>query len=107
MHTQLGDRDGIAANWSLALIDLRRENYKTAIPRVIESFQILRHLQRADGLAIVGETLATLLIAAGITNQARHVLRDGIQAAIKIGNADLIQRYQRMLDQIGDEGGQQ
>ena len=43
MNKQLGDLDGIAAaTWGLAQIDLAREDYQSALPRLVESFQILR-----------------------------------------------------------------
>ena len=65
-NQQLGDLDGIAAaSWDLARIDLAREDYESAFPRLAESFRIFGDLQRPDGLAAVGLSLGQLLMAAG------------------------------------------
>ena len=70
VNRQLGDLDGIAAaDWALAQIDLAREDYQSAFPRLIESFQIFGRLQRPDGIAAVGGALGQLLMAAGQTDR--------------------------------------
>jgi hypothetical protein len=71
---QLGDLDGVAnATWGLARIDLAREDYASALPRLFEAFQINGQLQRPDGIAAVGLTLGGLLLAANHPD-ARQVL---------------------------------
>jgi hypothetical protein len=41
VNKRLGDLDGIAAaDWALAVIDLDRQDYASALPRLMESFQI-------------------------------------------------------------------
>src|SRR5215470_1521497 len=43
VHKGLGDLDGIAAaNWDLAQIALSQDDYESAVPRLVESFQIFR-----------------------------------------------------------------
>jgi tetratricopeptide (TPR) repeat protein len=96
---QLGDLDGIAnTDWGLAQIDLAREDYQAAIPRLMESFQILGHLQRPDGIAVVGTALGQLLIAAGQADQARRVLGDSLAAAAKIGWTGVAQQISELLN---------
>jgi tetratricopeptide (TPR) repeat protein len=103
---QLGDLDGIAAaTWGLARIDLALQDYQSALPRLLESFQILRQLQRADGIATVGMTLGALMLAAGLTGEARQVLGESLTAATKIGHPDLTRQINELLNRPveGDE----
>jgi tetratricopeptide (TPR) repeat protein len=100
VNKQLGDLDGIAAaGWDLARIDLAREDYQAALPRLIESFQIFGQLQRPDGIAAVGSVLGQLLMAVGQADQARQVLGDALAAATKIGQAGLAQQVSQLLNQ--------
>ena len=99
VHKQLGDLAEIAAaDRDLAQIDLTRQDDESAIPRLIESFQILGHLQRPDGIATVGITLGQLLIAAGQTDLARQVLGDSLAAAAKLGWTDMVQQISELLN---------
>src|ERR1019366_1833661 len=96
---KLGELDGIAStDWGLAQIDLAREDHQAAFPRLVESFQILGHRQRPDGIAVVGLALGELLLAAGQADQARQVLGDSLAAATKIGWTDAIQRISELLN---------
>jgi hypothetical protein len=100
VNERLGDLDGIAAaNWDLAKIDLARQDYQSAYTRLTESFQILHHLQRADGIAVVGSVLGELLLAAGHADNALQVLEKSLAAAIKTDNADLTRRTNELLQQ--------
>jgi tetratricopeptide (TPR) repeat protein len=105
VHKRLGDLEGIAAtHWNLAQIDLQRQDYESAAPRVRESFQILRHLQRPDGIAVVGLTHAQLLLAAGLTDDARQVLDESLAAATTIGSAELMRQLNELRLTLPDEG---
>ena len=96
---QLGDLNGIArADWGLARIDLARDDYGSALPRLIESYQINSRLQQADAVATVGPTLGQLLMAAGLTDMARQVLGDSLAAATKIGWTDTVQQINYLLN---------
>ena len=68
------------------------------MPRLRESFQIVRQLQRADGIATVGMTLGALLLAAGLTGPARQVLGESLAAATKIGHPDLTRQINELLN---------
>ncbi|HEY6424428.1 MAG TPA: hypothetical protein VIY28_14505, partial [Pseudonocardiaceae bacterium] len=99
VNKQLGDLDGIAAaDWALAKIDLAQQDYPSAIPRLLESFQILCQLQRADGIATVGMTLGGLMLAAGLTDEARQVLGESLAAATKIGHRSLTRQINELLN---------
>jgi hypothetical protein len=97
---QLGDPDGIAiAQWGLARLDLEHHNNaESAKMRLSESFQILTHQQRPDGIAVVGLALGQLLTAAGDTGQARPVLDAALAAATSIGSADLTHQISELLE---------
>ncbi|WP_239163845.1 tetratricopeptide repeat protein [Actinoplanes lobatus] len=105
---QLSDLDGIAnATWGIAEIQLDREEFEAAVPNVVKAFQILEHLQRPDGLAVVGSTLGQILIKYGKSDAARHVLETSRAAARKIAATGMEQhlgKLLRELDQNPEEG---
>ncbi|MBB4752204.1 tetratricopeptide repeat protein [Actinoplanes lobatus] len=97
---QLGDLEGVAAaKWGLAQIDLARENYEDALPRIMESFLSLCHLQKHDGIAVVGSVLGQLLLATGDHEQARSVLEDSLAAAEKIGATSMFKTLGDLIHQ--------
>ena len=73
---------------------------------MLESFQILRHLQLPDGIAVVGLTYAQLLLAAGRTDEARQVLGESLAAATTIGSAELMRRINELRLTLSDEGNE-
>ena len=107
VHEQLGDMDGIAAaNWDLARIDLARQDFEAAAPRLVTSFQLLLKLQRPDGIAVVGTTLGQLLLAAGKRERARQVFQTSRAAAAKIGLSDVIDEVDELL-KAADDGNEE
>lgn len=105
---ELGDLDGIAAaKWSLGRVDLARQDHQSALPRLVEAFQALHQLQRADGIAVVGRVLGELLLAAEQPGQARQVLEASLVAATKIGATDLAQQTRQLLARCSEEPDQQ
>ncbi|MBW6436890.1 tetratricopeptide repeat protein [Actinoplanes hulinensis] len=99
---RLDDLDGIAnATWGIAEIQLDRREFEAAAPNVVKAFQILEHLQRPDGLAIVGNTLGQMLIANGETDTARQVLETSRAAARKIAATALEQHLGELLRKLG------
>ncbi|GHJ09695.1 hypothetical protein TPA0907_40620 [Micromonospora humidisoli] len=108
VHEQHGDLDSIAsARWGLAQIDLTQQNYKSAVEHLDESLLILRRLQRADGIAIVGFTFGQLMASAGQIDQARQLWEISLAAAEKIGATALIEQIREYLGNLSDESGQQ
>ncbi|MEV6499322.1 CHAT domain-containing protein [Streptomyces prunicolor] len=103
VNEQLGDMDGIAAaNWDLARIDLTRQDFEAAAPRLVTSFQLLLKLQRPDGIAVVGTILGQLLLAAGEREQARQVFQTSRAAAAEIGFADAVDQLDELLNATDD-----
>ncbi|MGI5507179.1 tetratricopeptide repeat protein [Lentzea sp. CA-135723] len=101
MNTRLGDLDGIAAaNWDLAQIHLDQNDYVAAATRLIESYSTFLDLQRADGIAIVGQAWASLLARAGLTDQAQQVASASLQAATKIGATTVVEHLTDLLDHL-------
>jgi hypothetical protein len=60
----------------------------------------LRHLQRADGLAVVALTLASLLAQADQIPQAQQVASEGLQAATKTGASTLVDQLTSLLNYL-------
>ncbi|MEU7619587.1 tetratricopeptide repeat protein [Micromonospora rifamycinica] len=105
VHESHGDLDSIAsARWGLAQIALAQQDYQSAADNLGVSFQILLHLLRADGIAVVGLTLGRLLTAARQQDQARQVLEISLPAAKKIGSNDLVERISEALEKLTDGG---
>jgi tetratricopeptide (TPR) repeat protein len=102
---QLADLDGIAAaTWDLARIDLARGDDHAAIAPMMESFTINRHLQRPDGMAIVGMSLGELLLEAGQADRARPVLAESLAAATMIGWTDVARQISALLESAPPAG---
>ncbi|MCX3286230.1 CHAT domain-containing protein [Streptomyces sp. NEAU-H22] len=103
VNKQLGDMDGIAAaNWDLARIDLSRQDFDAAMPRLVTSFQLFLKLQRPDGIGVVGATLGQILMAAGERGLAREVFRASRAAAAKIGFTSVVDHLDELLNATGD-----
>ncbi|WP_302828563.1 CHAT domain-containing protein [Streptomyces sp. BV286] len=104
VNEQLGDMDGIAAaNWNLAQIDLSRQDFAAAAPRLITSFQLFVKLQRPDGIAVVGAVLGQFLLAAGEGERAQEVFQTSRAAAAKIGLTNVIDQLDELLKLTEDE----
>ncbi|WP_307798210.1 tetratricopeptide repeat protein [Actinoplanes flavus] len=101
---RLNDLDGIAnATWGIAEIQLGRQEFEAAVPNLVKAFQILEHLQRPDGLAVVGNTLGQILMAYGETDAARQVLETSRAAARKIAATALEQHLGRLLRKLDQD----
>lgn len=84
--------------------NLTRQDYTAAFPQLVESFAILRDLQRADGMAVVGTALGELLTAAGRTDAAHQILNESLLAATRIGSTDLVEKINVLLVDLPDAG---
>src|SRR5262249_54565258 len=75
VNQRLNDTDGIAATlWALSQVDLAEKKTGEAIPRIIEAYQIVMRLGRAEGIAVIGATLGQISAAYGQPDDARAVL---------------------------------
>ncbi|MGI5238046.1 hypothetical protein [Dactylosporangium sp. CA-139066] len=64
----------LACRTVLAQIDLARKDYAAAAPRLVTAFNLVKQLQRPDGIAIVGNRLGQLLRAAGQPDDGKSQL---------------------------------
>ncbi|WFE96819.1 tetratricopeptide repeat protein [Micromonospora sp. WMMD987] len=104
IHKSHGELDAIAsARWGLGQIDWAQQKYQSAADHLEESFRILRYLQRADGIAVVGLTFGRLLAATGQQENARQSLEISLNAAEKIGATDLIKQINEALRDLSRE----
>ena len=100
----LGNLDGIAAAlWDLASIDLQRENFEAALPRVAEAYGLLARLGRAEGLAVVGSVHGQFLVAGGQVGEGVVVLQRAADAYRKLGLDDSAQGVSKLLEHIRNE----
>ena len=93
VYERLGDLDGKAhvlfscARCRLSQSDGRpsEEEVKAILRELVESFAILKKLERPDGIAAVGPLLGQLLTATGRRDLAERVFEDAIAANEKLG----------------------
>jgi tetratricopeptide (TPR) repeat protein len=94
---ELGDIGEIAvADLVLAKIDLDRGDHESALPRIAESLEHFRLLERSDGIAIVA-ALGESLMAGGNAREAREVLAGCRAAAAEMGMTDLVHEIDQLL----------
>ncbi|MEU1886336.1 tetratricopeptide repeat protein [Micromonospora rifamycinica] len=106
-HEKHGDLDSIAsARWGLAQIDLAQQKHQSAAKHLEKSLQILRHIQRPDGIAVVGLTFGRLLAEEGQQDEARQLWEASLAAAEKIGAVNLIEKIRGSLEGLSDEASE-
>jgi hypothetical protein len=71
--------------WDLAQLDLAEQKVGEAAPRIIEAYDIMIHLGRADGIAVVGLVLGQILAGADARSEALTVLRRSAEMYRKLG----------------------
>ncbi|MEV6801552.1 tetratricopeptide repeat protein [Micromonospora rifamycinica] len=104
VHESHGDLDSIASTkWGLAQIALAQQEYRSAADYLIDSFQIMLRLRRANGIAIVGLTFGRFLAAVRQQDQARQVLEISLFAAKKIDSKHLVEQINEALQNLSDE----
>jgi hypothetical protein len=91
--------DGIANTlWSLARIDLQREDYQAAFERLTKSYDILLKLGRLDGICWVGLDLGQLLCRCGRGKEGKELFKGSEEGFLKLGRADLAEQVRKLLD---------
>jgi tetratricopeptide (TPR) repeat protein len=102
VYEALGDKDGIAnALWDIAQIEMQREQWQQAFAHLATSYSINLQLGRLDGICIVGWDLGRLLASAGHKEEAREILLRSRDGFIKLGQTDMAQMVQQVLDELG------
>ena len=101
IYAAMGDVVGVGnALWSMAQIEMQHENWQDAFDHLRESYELLTKAGRLDGICMVGLSLGQLLCEAGQREQGLAILtrsRDGFQ---KLGQAQMAQQTQALLDQL-------
>src|SRR5712692_9155079 len=97
----LKSSDGIAsALWDIAQIELVQRKPDEAVPRLVEAWQIFTQMDRAEGIAAVGQVLGPLCTQAGAPSEAREMLRRSAAAYRKLGREAEAQRVEELIAQI-------
>ena len=101
VYQALGDVVGKAhVLWSIAQIEMQKEDYPNAFLHLQESYAILLKLGRLDGIIYVGLDLGQFLCAIGEKEQGAAVLsrsRDGFR---KLGQEAQARQVQALLDSL-------
>jgi tetratricopeptide (TPR) repeat protein len=104
VYRRPADVDGIgAALWGLAQLDLAEEKFDDAVPRIIEAYDIMSKLGRADGIAVIGMVFGQMLAASGNPEEARHALRRSAEMFLKLGQEDHAKAAYDLIQQLGLE----
>lgn len=94
--------DGTAnALWSIAQHDLDEGNLKAAVPKLVEAYDILIRLGRAEGIAAIGLTYGDILKAVGETDKARTVLARSANIFRKLGRTADAEVAEERISQLG------
>jgi tetratricopeptide (TPR) repeat protein len=103
-NRRLGNADGIASGlWDIARIELTRQQYDQAIPRLMEAWRIFEHLQRAEGLAVVGSVFGQVLAGLGLKEEALAVLRRSAGAFRKLGRVDEAEEVEALIATVAEQ----
>jgi tetratricopeptide (TPR) repeat protein len=98
VYERLGDIDGIAASsWAIAKADLARDDPDSAVPLMLTAYRLLERTGRADGLAIVGETLGACLASAGESERGSEILRRSRECYEKLGRLSDAERVTLLI----------
>jgi tetratricopeptide (TPR) repeat protein len=102
-NRHLGDADGVAASlWSIAQIEIERDQLEQAFPRIAEAWPLIVKLGRPAGIAFVGHVFGQFLAAAGSLDEARNVLGQAAAAYRKLGQATEAAQIEAMIADINN-----
>lgn len=87
----------------MAQLDLAEEKFDDAVPRIIEAYEIVSRLGRADGIAVIGMALGQILAGRGEREGARHVLRRSAEMFLKLGLEDNAKAADDLIRHLGLE----
>ena len=100
VNRKLGDLDGVAAAlYDLAQLDLQEKKVQDAIPRLKEAWDLLYKINRADGIAFVGQLLGSLLAEANHP-EARTVLQSSREAFQRLGMDSKVSEIDGMIQKL-------
>jgi hypothetical protein len=101
VYQGLGDQAGLANTlWSIAKIELERQEFQEAARHLFESYQILMKVGRLNGICSVGLDLGQLLCHAGQADEGRAILTRSRDGFIRLGRPDMVQHVEALLDQF-------
>jgi hypothetical protein len=98
IHRRLADAYEIGATlWNLAQLDLAESKISDAVPRIVEAYNIVSQLGRAEGIAVIGKVLGQILAENDQPDEARSVLRRSIEMYRKLGRDADAQQVEDLL----------
>jgi hypothetical protein len=104
INQRLADADGIGATlWDLAQLDLAEQKIGDAVPRILEAYNIVSRLGRAEGIAVIGPIVGQILAANNQPDEARDVLRRSAEMHRKLGREGNARKVEDLIRQLGLE----
>ncbi len=76
-----------------------RESYQSAYEHLAESYQINLHLDRLDGICVVGVDLGQLLCRAGQAEEGLKILHRSYEGFKQLGQMQDAEHVQRLMAQ--------
>jgi tetratricopeptide (TPR) repeat protein len=105
VYRRLEDAEGIAsALWGLARIDFYEGEAGKAdkvLSHVVEAYNIVLRLGRAEGIAVIGLTYGQILAAVNKPDEALAVLQRSAEMFRKLGQEDNAQQAERFIAELG------
>jgi hypothetical protein len=104
IYRRLADADGVGATlWGLARLDLAERRIQDALPRIVEAYEIVSKLERAEGIAAIGTVLGQILAANDQPEDARLVLQRSAEMFLKLGQEKHARAAEDLIRQLGLE----
>lgn len=88
--------------WRLGQDDIRREDFTTALPRVLESYQLNQQLGQLSGVCAVGLVAGQLMAAGGQVERAREILAEVRDGFAKLGQPQGCAQAEKLLGLLRD-----
>jgi hypothetical protein len=102
VNRRLDHADGIAsALWGLAELDLAEDKLEDSVPRVVEAYQIVIRLGRADAIAVIGMIYGQILARHTKFGDALMVLQRSAEMFRALGQENRAREAEEIIAQLG------
>ena len=104
VYESLGDRRSRAVTlWDMGKIAKMRGEKQKALGRIGESYEILKELQDAGGLSIIGEVYGGMLAESGNSEYGLEVLELARQVYAMLGQPQNAERVKSLIARLGQD----
>jgi hypothetical protein len=77
------------------------QHINDAVPRILEAYEIVSKLGRAEGIAVIGAVAGQILAASKETERARAVLQHSAEMYRRLGRGEEASGVELLIQQLG------